>query len=110
MDWFATEFKEAELGHEIEKQPVQPGGHITYMKFLDYPLKLIHKVYPLKLICVDHNKLWKVLKETGLPDHLTCLLRGLKGLPGGSPHNCLPQPGGKVNLSARPCHPRPGLV
>ena len=77
MDWFATEFKEAELGHEIEKQPVQPGGHITYMKFLDYPLKLIHKVYPLKLICVDHNKLWKVLKETGLPDHLTCLLRNL---------------------------------
>ena len=27
--------------------------------------------------CVDHNKLWKVLKEMGLPDHLTCLLRNL---------------------------------
>ena len=27
--------------------------------------------------CVDHNKLWKILKETGLPDHLTCLLRNL---------------------------------
>ena len=25
--------------------------------------------------CVDHNKLWKILKETGTPDHLTCLLR-----------------------------------
>ena len=25
--------------------------------------------------CVDHNKLWKVLKEVGIPDHLTCLLR-----------------------------------
>ena len=25
--------------------------------------------------CVDHNKLWKILKETGLPYHLTCLLR-----------------------------------
>ena len=25
--------------------------------------------------CVDHNKLWKILKETGIPDHLTCLLR-----------------------------------
>ena len=25
--------------------------------------------------CVDHNKLWKILKEMGLPDHLTCLLR-----------------------------------
>ena len=27
--------------------------------------------------CVDHNKLWKILKEMGVPDHLTCLLRNL---------------------------------
>ena len=27
--------------------------------------------------CMDHNKLWKILKETGKPDHLTCLLRNL---------------------------------
>ena len=27
--------------------------------------------------CVDHNKLWKVLQEMGIPDHLTCLLRNL---------------------------------
>ena len=27
--------------------------------------------------CVDRNKLWKILKETGRPDHLTCLLRNL---------------------------------
>ena len=26
---------------------------------------------------MDHNKLWKILKEMGLPDHLTCLLRNL---------------------------------
>ena len=26
---------------------------------------------------VDHNKLWKILKEMGIPDHLTCLLRNL---------------------------------
>ena len=25
--------------------------------------------------CVDHNKLWKILQEIGIPDHLTCLLR-----------------------------------
>ena len=25
--------------------------------------------------CVDHKKVWKILKETGIPDHLTCLLR-----------------------------------
>ena len=27
--------------------------------------------------CVDHNKLWKILKEMEIPDHLTCLLRNL---------------------------------
>ena len=27
--------------------------------------------------CVDHNKLWKIPKEMGIPDHLTCLLRNL---------------------------------
>ena len=27
--------------------------------------------------CVDHNKLWKIPKEVGIPDHLTCLLRNL---------------------------------
>ena len=27
--------------------------------------------------CVNHNKLWKILKEMGIPDHLTCLLRNL---------------------------------
>ena len=27
--------------------------------------------------CVDHNKLWKILQELGIPDHLTCLLRNV---------------------------------
>ena len=27
--------------------------------------------------CMDHNKLWKILQEMGIPDHLTCLLRNL---------------------------------
>ena len=27
--------------------------------------------------CVDHSKLWKILKEMGIPDHITCLLRNL---------------------------------
>ena len=39
-----------------------------YFCFIDYP-----KAFD----CVDHNKLWKVLKEMGTPDHLTCLLRNL---------------------------------
>ena len=27
--------------------------------------------------CVDRNKLWKIMKEMGMPDHLTCLLKNL---------------------------------
>ena len=33
--------------------------------------------YARALDCVDHNKLWKILKEMGIPYHLTCLLRNL---------------------------------
>ena len=40
----------------------------TYFCFIDYT-KAID--------CVDHNKLWKILKEMEIPDHLTCLLRNL---------------------------------
>ena len=34
-------------------------------------------VYAKAFDCVDHNKLWKILREMGIPDHLTCLLRNL---------------------------------
>ena len=40
----------------------------TYFSFFDYT-----KVFD----CVDHNKLWKILQEIRMPDHLTCLLRNL---------------------------------
>ena len=33
--------------------------------------------YAKALDCVNHNKLWKILKEMGIPDHLICLLRNL---------------------------------
>ena len=39
-----------------------------YFYFIDYA-----KAFD----CVDHNKLWKILKEMGIPDHLNCLLRNL---------------------------------
>ena len=34
-------------------------------------------VYAKAFDCVDHNKLWKILKEMGISDHLSCLLRNL---------------------------------
>ena len=41
---------------------------IIYFCFIDYA-----KAFG----CMDHNKMWKILKEMGIPDHLTCLLRNL---------------------------------
>ena len=41
---------------------------IIYFCFIDYA-----KGFD----CVDHNKLWKILKEMGIPDHLICLVRNL---------------------------------
>ena len=37
----------------------------------------MHNNYAKAFDCVDHNKLWKILKEMGIPDHLTCLMRNL---------------------------------
>ena len=44
----------------------KPGEFQKNICFIDYA-----KAFD----CVDHKKLWKVLKEMGIPDHLTCLLR-----------------------------------
>ena len=50
---------------EFQKREFQKN---IYFCFIDYA-----KAFD----CVDHNKLWKILKEMGIPDHLTCLLRNL---------------------------------
>ena len=51
------------------KLPTSAGSSKNiYFCFIDYA-----KAFD----CVDHNKLWKILKEMGIPDHLTCLLRNL---------------------------------
>ena len=49
-----------EKGREFQKN--------IYFCFIDYA-----KAFD----CVDHKKLWKILREMGIPDHLTCLLRNL---------------------------------
>ena len=49
-----------EKGREFQKN--------IYFCFIDYAKDFD---------CLDHNKLWKILKEIGIPDHLTCLLRNL---------------------------------
>ena len=53
--------------HRIIEKTIEFQKNI-YFCFIDYA-----KAFD----CVDHNKLWKILKEMGIPDHLTCLLRDL---------------------------------
>ena len=63
----------------------QPGEFIFQYELKDhrkskgFPEKHLILLYDYAkaLDCVDHNKLWKILKEMGIPDHLTCLLRNL---------------------------------
>ena len=53
--------------HSISKK-AREFHKIIYFCFIEYAKSID---------CVDHNKLWKILKETGIPDDLTCLLRNL---------------------------------
>ena len=46
-------------------------------KARDFQKNICFIDYAKAFDCVDHNKLWKVLKEVEVPDHLTCLLRNL---------------------------------
>ena len=59
-DQFANIHWIIEKARELQKN--------IYFCFIDYA-----KAFD----CVDHNKLWKILKEMGIPDHLTCFLRNL---------------------------------
>ena len=55
------------LDLEKEEPEISSLSHsIVFLYFIDYV-----KVFD----CVDHNKLWEILKEMEIPDHLTCLLR-----------------------------------
>ena len=51
-----------------------PSRLSQYIFLYDYTLL---KILLCQSLCVDHNKLWKILKEMGIPDHLTRLLRNL---------------------------------
>ena len=51
---------------------------LDHAKSKRVPEKHLFLLYWLRQrLCVDHNRLWKILKEVGIPDHLTCLLRNL---------------------------------
>src|SRR5574342_143828 len=63
-----AEEPETKLPTSVGSSKKQAFQENIYFCFIDYA-----KAFD----CVDHNKLWKILKEMGIPDHLTCLLRNL---------------------------------
>ena len=70
-----------------------------YICFIDYAKAFDY---------VDHNKLWKILKEMGIPDHLTCLLRNLYAGQKATEPNMEQQTGSKLGreyFKALYCHP-----
>ena len=68
LDLEKAEEPEIKLPTSAGSSKKQESSRKTPICFIDYA-----KAFD----CVDHNKLWKILKDMGIPDHLTCLLRNL---------------------------------
>ena len=68
LDLEKAEEPEIELPISIGSLKKQEFQKNIYFCFIDYA-----KVFD----CADHNKLWKILQETGIPDHLNCFLRNV---------------------------------
>ena len=68
LDLENTEDPEIRLPTSVGSSKKQEFQKNIYFCFIDYA-----KAFD----CVDHNKMWKILKEKGIPDHLTWLLRNL---------------------------------
>ena len=68
LDLEKPEEPEIKLPTYVGSLKKQKSSRKIYFCFIDYA-----EVF----VCVDHNKLWKILQEMGIPDHLTCRLRNL---------------------------------
>ena len=68
LDFKKAKESEIKLKYLLDHQKARKFQKNIYFCFTDYT-----KAFD----CMDHNKLWKILKEMGIPDHLTCLLRNI---------------------------------
>ena len=59
---------------EIEEPEIKLSTFMGSWRKQENSRKTSASLTMLKLLTVDHNKLWNILKEMGIPDHLTCLL------------------------------------
>ena len=68
LDWEKAEEPEIKYQHPLDHEKAREFQKNILFCFIDYVTAFD---------CGDHNKLWKILKEMGIPDHLTCFLRNL---------------------------------
>ena len=64
-------------GRETKDQIANIHGIIKKAREFQEDIYFCFTDYAKSFDCVDHNKLWKILQEMGIPDHLTCLLKNL---------------------------------
>ena len=76
MNW---ELLDIEAGFRKGRGTRDQIAHIHWIieKAREFQKNICFIDYAKAFDCVDHNKLWKILQEMGIPDHLTCLLRNL---------------------------------
>ena len=89
MFWYTTEYLSIPTGRgllwsswhlsisDICKSPISPLDHRKSKRVPEKSIYFCFIDYAKSFDCVDHNKLWEILKEMGIPGHLTCLLRNL---------------------------------
>ena len=68
LDLEKADEPEINCQHPLDHRKKREFQRNIYFCFIDYAKAFV---------CVDHKELWKFLKEMGIPDHLTCLLRNL---------------------------------
>ena len=68
-----------EMAEELENSNIHCQHPLDHRKARESPKNICFCFigYTKAFDCMDHNKLWNILKEIGIPDHLTCLLRNL---------------------------------
>ena len=62
---------------EAEEPKIKLPKFVGSEKAMEFQKNICFIDYVKAFDCVDHSKLWKILKEMGIPDHLSCLLRNL---------------------------------
>ena len=100
LDLEKAEEPEIKLQTSVGSLKKQESSKSIYFCFINYV-----KAFD----CMEHNKLWKILREMGIPDHLTCLLRNLYAGQEGTVRTGNGTTDwfqiGKENVKAVHCHP-----